>query len=200
MARGRLRRQKRFASRSRASPYSLLVHPLCVTEKRQVTVPAADIAPGSEVTFDLEDSRIVTTPNRHARHERPASEAARCAARVRGSLNPGFRSFERRNHRIDTRRQREAGKPETRSSLALQATRAMGVQGLRPRWCAVIAGWLLIFAILMRVLLSREVPSQFFWRRRDRKPHLSQFRKLVTRHRLPSFNPFEASLRQVDTA
>lgn len=71
---------------------------MLVTEKGQVTIPkhirtAAGVAPGSEVTFSLEGSRIVITPvASHVRDDRRAA-LRQAAARVRGSLAPEFRQL-----------------------------------------------------------------------------------------------------------
>lgn len=69
-----------------------------VTDKGQVTIPkhirtAAGVAPGSEVAFSLEGSRIVITPVASAvrNDRRPALRKA--AARVRSSLPPEFRQL-----------------------------------------------------------------------------------------------------------
>lgn len=67
-----------------------------VTEKGQVTIPkhirtAAGVAPGSEVAFSLEGSRIVMTPvATNVRDDRRAA-MRKAAARVRASLAPEFR-------------------------------------------------------------------------------------------------------------
>lgn len=69
-----------------------------VTEKGQVTIPkhirtAAGVAPGSEVAFSLEGSRIVITPGATAvRNDRRAA-LRKAAARVRDSLPPEFRQL-----------------------------------------------------------------------------------------------------------
>jgi AbrB family looped-hinge helix DNA binding protein len=68
---------------------------MLVTEKGQVTIPkhirqAAGVAPGSEVTFSLEGSRIVITPvGTHVKDDRRA-ELKAAAARVRGSMRAEF--------------------------------------------------------------------------------------------------------------
>ena len=71
---------------------------MLVTEKGQVTIPkhirtAAGVAPGSEVSFSLEGSRIVVTPvaTRVTNDRRAKLRAA--AARVRSSLSPEFRQL-----------------------------------------------------------------------------------------------------------
>jgi AbrB family looped-hinge helix DNA binding protein len=67
-----------------------------VTEKGQVTIPkrirtAAGIAPGSEVAFSLEGSRIVITPvASHVRDDRRTA-LRKAAARARASMAPEFR-------------------------------------------------------------------------------------------------------------
>ena len=69
-----------------------------VTEKGQVTIPkhirnAAGVAPGSEVEFSLEGSRIVITAVSTAiRNDRRAA-LRKAAARVRASLAPEFRQL-----------------------------------------------------------------------------------------------------------
>jgi antitoxin PrlF len=69
-----------------------------VTEKGQVTIPkhirvAAGVAPGSEVSFSLEGSKIVITPvGTGVRDDRRAKLRA-AAARVRTSLSPEFRQL-----------------------------------------------------------------------------------------------------------
>ncbi|MBC5766983.1 AbrB/MazE/SpoVT family DNA-binding domain-containing protein [Ramlibacter albus] len=69
-----------------------------VTGKGQVTIPkhirnAAGVAPGSEVEFSLEGSRIVITPVATAvRNDRRAA-LRKAAARVRASLAPEFRQL-----------------------------------------------------------------------------------------------------------
>ena len=71
---------------------------MLVTDKGQVTIPkhirtAAGVAPGSEVVFSLEGSRIVITPvGTHVKDDRRARLRA-AAARVRGSLKPEFQQF-----------------------------------------------------------------------------------------------------------
>lgn len=71
---------------------------MLVTEKGQVTIPkhirtAAGVAPGSEVAFSLEGSRIVITPiATHVTNDRRAKLRA-AAARVRSSLSPEFRQL-----------------------------------------------------------------------------------------------------------
>ena len=69
---------------------------MLVTEKGQVTIPkhirqAAGVAPGSEVTFSLEGSRIVITPvGTNIKEDRRAKLKA-AAARVRRSLSAEFK-------------------------------------------------------------------------------------------------------------
>ncbi len=69
-----------------------------VSEKGQVTIPkhirqAAGVAPGSEVAFSLEGSKIIITPiGTGAREDRRAKLRA-AAARVRKSMNPEFRQL-----------------------------------------------------------------------------------------------------------
>lgn len=69
-----------------------------VTEKGQVTIPkhireAAGVAPGSEVLFSLEGSRIVITPVGTAVREDRRAQLKSAAARVRQSLDPAFREL-----------------------------------------------------------------------------------------------------------
>lgn len=69
-----------------------------VTEKGQVTIPkriraAAGIAPGSEVAFSLEGSRVIITPVAGpVRNDRRAA-LRQAAARVRASMAPEFRQL-----------------------------------------------------------------------------------------------------------
>ena len=69
-----------------------------VSEKGQVTIPkhirlAAGVAPGSEVAFALEGSKIVMTPiSTGVRDDRRAKLLA-AAARVRTSLSPEFKQL-----------------------------------------------------------------------------------------------------------
>ena len=71
---------------------------MLVTEKGQVTNPkhiraAAGVAPGSEVAFSLEGSKIVMTPvATSVRNDRRADLRA-AAARVRGSLSLEFKQL-----------------------------------------------------------------------------------------------------------
>jgi AbrB family looped-hinge helix DNA binding protein len=69
-----------------------------VTEKGQVTIPkhirlAAGVAPGSEVTFSLEGSRIVMTPVGTGIKEDRRAALRAAAARVRDSLKPEFKQL-----------------------------------------------------------------------------------------------------------
>jgi AbrB family looped-hinge helix DNA binding protein len=69
-----------------------------VTEKGQVTIPkhirmAAGVAPGSEVSFSLEGSKIVITPvATGAKGDRRAKLRA-AAGLVRASLGPEFKQL-----------------------------------------------------------------------------------------------------------
>jgi antitoxin PrlF len=69
-----------------------------VTEKGQVTIPkhirvAAGVAPGSQVSFSLEGSRIVITPvGTGVKGDRRAKLRA-AAARARASMKPEFRQM-----------------------------------------------------------------------------------------------------------
>ena len=69
-----------------------------VTEKGQVTIPkhirvAAGVAPGSEVSFSLEGSKIVMTPVGTGVKDDRRAKLRAAAARVRGSLSPEFRQL-----------------------------------------------------------------------------------------------------------
>lgn len=69
-----------------------------VTEKGQVTIPkhirvAAGVAPGSEVLFSLEGSKIVITPVGTGIREDRRERLRVAAARVRGSLKPEFKQL-----------------------------------------------------------------------------------------------------------
>ena len=69
-----------------------------VTEKGQVTIPkhiriAAGVAPGSQVSFSLEGSKIVMAlVGTGVKDDRRAKLRA-AAARVRGSLSPEFKQL-----------------------------------------------------------------------------------------------------------
>ena len=69
-----------------------------VTDKGQVTIPkhiriAAGVAPGSEVSFSLEGSRIVITPVGTGVKDDRRAKLRAAAARVRGSLRPEFKQL-----------------------------------------------------------------------------------------------------------
>ncbi len=69
-----------------------------VTEKGQVTIPkhiriAAGVAPGSEVSFSLEGSKIVITPMGTGVTEDRRAKLRAAAARVRASLPPEFKQL-----------------------------------------------------------------------------------------------------------
>jgi AbrB family looped-hinge helix DNA binding protein len=69
-----------------------------VTEKGQVTIPkhiriAAGVAPGSEVTFSLEGSKIVITPVGTGVKDDRRARLMAAAARVRGSFSADFRQL-----------------------------------------------------------------------------------------------------------
>lgn len=71
---------------------------MLVTEKGQVTIPkhireAAGVAPGSEVSFSLEGSRIVITPIGTSVKEDRRAKLRAAAARVRGSLSSEFKQL-----------------------------------------------------------------------------------------------------------
>jgi AbrB family looped-hinge helix DNA binding protein len=71
---------------------------MLITDKGQVTIPkhirdAAGVAPGSEVAFSLEGSRIVITPV-HTGVRSDRRERLRAAAdKVRASMDPAFRQM-----------------------------------------------------------------------------------------------------------
>ncbi len=67
-----------------------------VTAKGQVTIPkhlriAAGVAPGSEVTFSLEGSKIVITPVGTGVKDDRRAKLRAAAARVRSSMKPELR-------------------------------------------------------------------------------------------------------------
>lgn len=69
-----------------------------VSEKGQVTIPkhirvAAGVAPGSEVSFSLEGSKIVITPVGTGAKEDRRAKLREAAARVRASLKPEFQQL-----------------------------------------------------------------------------------------------------------
>lgn len=69
-----------------------------VTEKGQVTIPkhirqAAGVAPGSEVAFSLDGSKIVITPVGTGVKEDRRAKLRAAAARVRKSMSPEFRQL-----------------------------------------------------------------------------------------------------------
>jgi antitoxin PrlF len=69
-----------------------------VTEKGQVTIPkhirqAAGVAPGSEVAFSLEGSKIVITPLGTGVKDDRRAKLRAAAARVRKSMSPEFRQL-----------------------------------------------------------------------------------------------------------
>jgi antitoxin PrlF len=69
-----------------------------VSDKGQVTIPkhirvAAGVAPGSEVAFSLEGSRIVITPVATGVKDDRRAALRAAAARVQGSLKPEFRQL-----------------------------------------------------------------------------------------------------------
>jgi AbrB family looped-hinge helix DNA binding protein len=69
-----------------------------ITEKGQVTIPkhirvAAGIAPGSEVSFSLEGSKIVITPVGTSVKDDRREKLRAAAARVRESLSPEFKQL-----------------------------------------------------------------------------------------------------------
>lgn len=71
---------------------------MLVTEKGQVTIPkhirqAAGVAPGSEVEFSLEGSRIVITPRTTGIRTDRRAKLRAAAAKVRDSLGSEFRQL-----------------------------------------------------------------------------------------------------------
>ena len=71
---------------------------MLVTDKGQVTIPkrirtAAGVAPGSQVEFSLEGSRIVITPIASGVRNDRRGELRRAAARVRSSFAAEFRQL-----------------------------------------------------------------------------------------------------------
>ena len=71
---------------------------MLVTDKGQVTIPkhirqAAGVAPGSEVTFSLEGSRIVITPVGTGVKDDRRAKLRAAAARVRKSLGSEFKQL-----------------------------------------------------------------------------------------------------------
>ena len=71
---------------------------MLVTDKGQVTIPkhirtAAGVAPGSEVTFSLEGSKIVITPVGTSVKEDRRAKFKVAAARLRTSFSAEFRQL-----------------------------------------------------------------------------------------------------------
>lgn len=71
---------------------------MLVTEKGQVTIPkhirlAAGVAPGSEVTFSLEGSKIVITPVGTGVKEDRRARLVAAAAQVRQGFSKDFRQL-----------------------------------------------------------------------------------------------------------
>jgi antitoxin PrlF len=71
---------------------------MLVTDKGQVTIPkhirvAAGVAPGSEVAFSLEGSKIVITPVATGVKGDRRAKLRAAAAKVRNSLSPEFRQL-----------------------------------------------------------------------------------------------------------
>jgi antitoxin PrlF len=69
-----------------------------VTEKGQVTIPkhirtAAGVAPGSQVVFSLEGSKIIITPIATGVTNDRRAKLRAAAALVRASLNPEFKQL-----------------------------------------------------------------------------------------------------------
>lgn len=69
-----------------------------ITDKGQVTIPkhirvAAGVAPGSEVSFALEGSRIVITPVATGVKDDRTAQLRAAAARVRKSMSAEFRQL-----------------------------------------------------------------------------------------------------------
>ncbi len=100
-ARLRLCTSLTFATRVKPTKIPTLhsyLNAMHLTDKGQVTIPkrirvAAGVAPGSEVSFSLEGSRIVITPvAANVKGDRRAKLRA-AAARVRDSLNTDFKQL-----------------------------------------------------------------------------------------------------------
>ena len=71
---------------------------MLVTEKGQVTIPkhiraAAGVAPGSEVAFSVEGSRIIITPLAKKVRDDRRTALRKAAARVHDGLEPEFRQL-----------------------------------------------------------------------------------------------------------
>jgi antitoxin PrlF len=71
---------------------------MLISEKGQVTIPkhirvAAGVAPGSEVMFSLDGSKIVMTPLSTSVKSDRREMARRAAARVRASYSTEFRQL-----------------------------------------------------------------------------------------------------------
>ena len=71
---------------------------MLVTDKGQVTIPkhirmAAGVAPGSQVTFSLEGSKIVITPVGTSVNEDRRAKLRIAAARVRGTFSAEFKQL-----------------------------------------------------------------------------------------------------------
>ncbi|MBK9494537.1 MAG: AbrB/MazE/SpoVT family DNA-binding domain-containing protein [Xanthomonadales bacterium] len=71
---------------------------MLVTDKGQVTIPkhirlAAGVAPGTEVAFSLEGSRIVITPVGTRIKEDRRAKLTAAAAQVRGSFSAEFKQL-----------------------------------------------------------------------------------------------------------
>ena len=69
-----------------------------VTDKGQITIPkhirtAAGVAPGSEMSFSLEGSKIVMTPVGTGVKDDRRAKLRAAAARVRASLQPEFKQL-----------------------------------------------------------------------------------------------------------
>jgi len=69
-----------------------------VTNKGQVTIPkhiriAAGVAPGSEVSFSLQGSKIVITPVGTGAEEDRRAKLRAAATRVRGTLRPELKQL-----------------------------------------------------------------------------------------------------------
>jgi AbrB family looped-hinge helix DNA binding protein len=70
---------------------------MLVTKKGQVTIPkhirdAAGVAPGSEVQFTLEGSKIIITPLGTGLTENRRAKLKAAAAKVRKSFSPEFKA------------------------------------------------------------------------------------------------------------
>jgi antitoxin PrlF len=89
---------------------------MLISEKGQVTIPkhirlAAGVAPGSEVSFSLDGSKIVMTKLSTSVKNDRREMARQAAARVRASLNPEFRQLSANDIMDFLRADSKAAKP-----------------------------------------------------------------------------------------